>query len=108
MFHAFLLWQPSCTLEAMLGELGYVPLEVNLGSIWVLLVPTLLIFGPTGAHLELYLHPLGLHRSHLGASNNHVGTNFCHLGVNSGPLEICWGQLGVYLSQLGTNLVELG
>ena len=85
----------------MLGEIGhnYGPLEVNLGSIWVLLDPTLPIFGPAGAHLELYLHPLGLHRSHLGANNSNVGINFCHLGVNSGSLGPSWGQLGAYMGQ---------
>ena len=70
----------------MLDEIGinYEPLELNLGSTWVVLDPTLSIFGEVGAHLQLYLHQLGLHRSHLGANNSHVGTNFGHPGANLG------------------------
>ena len=85
----------------MLAEIGsnYEPLEVNSGSIWVVLDQTLSIFGEVGAHLRLYLHQLGLHRSHLGANNSHVGTNFCHLGVNSGSLGPSRGQLGAYMGQ---------
>ena len=62
-FQAFLQCRSSCTLEAMLGEIvsNCEPLEVNLGSIWVVLDLTLPIFGPAGTYLGVYLHPLGLH-----------------------------------------------
>ena len=65
MFPAFLVCQLSCTLEDMLGEIGsiYEPLEVMLGSVKVVLDPTLPIFKPAGAYLGVYLHnpiPLAL------------------------------------------------
>ena len=101
-----LCWS-SCTLEAILGESGSNDelLEINLGSIWVVLDPTLPIFGPAPAPLGLFLHPLGLHCGHLGANDSHTGAKFGHLGVNLGSLRQIWGQLG---ADLGPTLMTIG
>ena len=55
-------------------------LEVNLGSIWVVLDPTMLVFGLLGA-----LHPRGLHFGHLGANLGYLGPSEGQLGAYMGP-----------------------
>ncbi len=72
----------------MLAEIGsnYEPLEVNLGSILVVLDQTLPILAPAAAPFGLLLHPLG---------------DFGRILV---PLEPSWKQLGLTYGLLGVYL----